>query len=249
MPGNFLSARWENLIMANYAVPPAILGRYLPKGVEIDTFDQKAYVSLVGFMFRQTSLFNIPIPFIGTFEEINLRFYVRRVEGDIIKRGVVFISEAVPYKLVAWLANKLYYEHYIAVPTKNVTLNRGSTREVNYQWKINHRWNHLGVTAMKESVPMLAGSIEEFIFEHYYGYTKVSGHATQEYQVKHPRWQVNKVRDYSIDCDFRSVYGDDFAFLNQQNPDSVFMAEGSGVVIKWKRDLALNERPAALSNV
>lgn len=124
MIDNFLSARWENLIMANYAVNPEVLTPYLPNGVELDFYKHKTYVSLVGFMFRQTSLFSIPIPFLGTFEEINLRFYVKRVDGDTIKRGVVFINETVPYKLVAWLANKLYKEHYTAIPTKNAISTR-----------------------------------------------------------------------------------------------------------------------------
>ena len=88
---------------------------------------------------------------------------------------------------------------------------------------------------MKESAPMLPGSIEEFIFEHYYGYTKVNSRTAQEYEVRHPRWQVNKVLDYSIDCDFTSMYGNDFSFLNDQTPDSVLIAEGSPVMVKWKR--------------
>jgi uncharacterized protein YqjF (DUF2071 family) len=136
MTDNFLSARWENLIMANYAIDPDILNPYLPKGVELDFYEDKAYVSLVGFMFKKTSLFNIPIPFLGTFEEINLRFYVKRVEGETIKRGVVFINETVPYKLVAWLANKLYKEHYIAIPTKNQIEVTPLSRSVKYLWKI-----------------------------------------------------------------------------------------------------------------
>ena len=105
--------------MANYAVNPNVLKPFLPKGVELDLFENNAYVSLVGFMFKKTSLFNIPIPLLGTFEEINLRFYVKRVEVDNVKRGVVFINETVPYKIVAWLANKLYKEHYIQVHLAN----------------------------------------------------------------------------------------------------------------------------------
>ena len=101
----FLTARWENLIMANYEVNPDVLLPYLPKGVELDFFDGKTYVSLVGFMFKKTKIFHIPIPFLGTFEEVNLRFYVKRTEGDTIKRGVVFINEIVHCQLVAWLAN------------------------------------------------------------------------------------------------------------------------------------------------
>lgn len=231
----FLSARWENLIMANYAVNPEVLKPYLPNGVEPDFYEDKTYVSLVGFMFKQTSLFNIPVPFLGTFEEINLRFYVKRVGGDSIKRGVVFINETVPYKLVAWLANKLYKEHYIAIPTKNENEITSHSKNIKYQWKINEEWNHIGVNAAIENEQMLPESIEEFIFEHYYGYTKISNQLSQEYKVDHPRWLVNKVFDHSINCDFKSMYGDDFSFLSDRQPDSVIVAEGSPVTVKWKR--------------
>jgi uncharacterized protein YqjF (DUF2071 family) len=235
MTDTFLSARWENLIMANYAVDPDLLKPYLPQGVEIDFYHNKTYVSLVGFMFKRTSLFNIPIPFLGTFEEINLRFYVKRVEGGNIKRGVVFINETVPYRLVAWLANKLYKEHYLAIPTKNSIISTGSAKNIKYEWKINKQWNHLYVTAAKEAGQMMPGSMEEFIFEHYFGYTKINRQLSQEYKVNHPRWQVNKVLNYSIDCDFESMYGKDFSFLNYQVPDSVIIAEGSPVTVNWKR--------------
>jgi hypothetical protein len=231
----FLSAHWENLIMANYAVNPDVLLPYLPKGVELDMFNNKIYVSLVGFMFKKTSLFNLPIPFFGTFEEINLRFYVKKIEGDHIKRGVVFINETVPHKSVAWLANKLYKEHYIAVPTKSSIEITTLSKNIDYHWKINNKWNHLAVNATVENVKMQAGSIEEFIFEHYYGYTKINNHLSQEYKVNHPRWLVNEVIDYAVDCDFKSMYGEDFSFLSNQQPDAVILAQGSPVTVKWKR--------------
>ena len=235
MTATFLSARWENLIMANYEVNPDVLTPYLPHGVELDFYNNKTYVSLVGFMFKKTSLFHIPIPFLGTFEEINLRFYVKRVEGDSIKRGVVFINETVPYKLVAWLANKLYKEHYVAIPTKNTIATTNLSKNIRYQWKINKEWNHIAVNTTKENEQMLSGSIEEFIFEHYYGYTKINDLLSQEYKVDHPRWQVNKVLDYSIHCNFKSMYGNNFSFLNNHQPDSVIIAEGSPVTVKWQR--------------
>jgi uncharacterized protein YqjF (DUF2071 family) len=235
MTATFLSARWENLIMANYEVNPDVLTPYLPHGVELDFYNNKTYVSLVGFMFKKTSLFHIPIPFLGTFEEINLRFYVKRVEGDSIKRGVVFINETVPYKLVASLANKLYKEHYVAIPTKNTIAITNLSKNIRYQWKINKEWNHITVNATKENEQMLPESIEEFIFEHYYGYTKINDLLSQEYKVDHPRWQVNKVLDYSIHCNFKSMYGNNFSFLSNHQPDSVIIAEGSPVTVKWQR--------------
>jgi hypothetical protein len=221
--------------MANYAVNPDVLKSFLPKGVELDLFENKAYVSLVGFMFKKTSLFNIPIPLLGTFEEINLRFYVKRVGGDNVKRGVVFINETVPYKIVAWLANKLYKEHYIAIPTKNEIDITDFSKSIKYEWKINNIWNHIAVNTAKESEPMLQGSVEEFIFEHYFGYTKINNQLSQEYKVNHPRWEINKVKDYSINCDFTAMYGNDFSFLNTQKPNSVIVAEGSPVSVNWKR--------------
>jgi uncharacterized protein len=235
MTNTFLSANWENLIMANYEIDPELLYPYLPNGVELDFHNGKTFVSLVGFMFKKTSLFHIPIPFLGTFEEINLRFYVKRVEGDTIKRGVVFINETVPYKLVAWIANKLYKEHYIAIPTKNKIEISNLSKKVFYQWKINNEWNHITVNAAFKNEEMEEGSMEEFIFEHYWGYTRIDDFSSQEYRVNHPRWKVSKVLDYSINCDFKSMYGDNFNILSNEKPHSIFLAVGSPITVDWKR--------------
>jgi uncharacterized protein len=231
----FLRAYWENLIMANYAVPPELLEPYLPTGVELDLFDNKAWVSLVGFYFRNTRLFRIPIPGLGSFEEINLRFYVKRKEGDEWRRGVVFINETVPYKLVAWVANWLYKEHYTAVKTKHVFQFEKDEQAIVYNWLKNKKWNTIEVTCANTSVPMRTGSKEEFIFEHYFGYTRINKKLTEEYAVKHPRWETFPVLLYKIDCDFAAMYGNEFGFLGSAKPDSVFMAAGSAVEVGWKR--------------
>ena len=233
---DFLNARWENLIMANYEISPSVLQPFLPKGVEIDTFQGKAYVSLVGFLFKNTRLFKIPIPLLGTFEEINLRFYVVRKQGNEIKRGVVFINETIPYQPVAWVANWLYNEHYISIPTKHSWKITDATKEIGYQWKVGQQWNKMQVNAASNLETMPSGSIEEYIFEHYYGYTRIDDHTSQEYRVNHPRWQTNQVQDYEIVCDFGKMYGSAFALLNHQQPANVIMAEGSEVSVKWKRD-------------
>ena len=54
----FLKANWENIVMVNYEIAPSILSKYLPKGVSIDLYNNKAYISLVGFMFKKTKIFN-----------------------------------------------------------------------------------------------------------------------------------------------------------------------------------------------
>jgi uncharacterized protein YqjF (DUF2071 family) len=231
----FLKANWENLIMANYEVEPAILKAYLPKGVELDFYKSKTYVSLVGFMFKKTSLFGVPIPFFGSFEEINLRFYVRKIEGKKIKKGVVFINETVPYKIVALLANKLYKEHYISIPTKS-SINISEHKHINYEWKINDKWNSINIKSDINKYKIEPSSIEEFIFERYFGFTKLSPLITQEYRIQHPKWMTNNILNSRIDCDFGSMYGTAFSSLSNQAPSSIIMAEGSRVRVNWKRD-------------
>lgn len=232
---NFLNASWENLIMANYIIEPKILSPYLPKGVELDFYNGETYISLVGFMFKNTKLFNIPIPVFGTFEEINLRFYVTRKDGNEIKRGVVFINETVPNKLVAYIANSLYNEHYTAIPTRHEWSINADIKDIKYQWKLGKMWNCLSVSAATEKKPMANDSFEEFIFEHYYGYSKINKTTSEEYRIEHARWNTNDVIQYNINCDFEKMYGKDFNFLNNSKPKNVILAEGSSIAVKWKR--------------
>lgn len=231
----FLRANWENIIMANYVVPQSLLLDYLPNGVELDLFEGNAYISLVGFMFKKTKLFDIPIPYFGTFEEINLRFYVKRKIGSDFKRGVVFINETVPYKIVAYLANKLYNESYSTVRTKHHWALHKELKKIEYQWQVNKNWNRIYVETKNESEKMMAGSLEEFIFEHYFGYAHAKEKGTVEYEIYHPSWKINTVLHSEITCDFKSMYGNSFEILNTLKPQSVFMAEGSGVKINWQR--------------
>jgi uncharacterized protein len=186
----FLKANWQNIIMANYAIDPKILIPFLPKGVTLDLFNGKCYISLVGFMFKKTKLFNIPIPYFGTFEEINLRFYVIRKEENTIKRGVVFINETIPYPIVAWMANKLYKEHYTVVPTKHTINNDNVIQKVKFEWLLNQNWNSMYVEATTTAEKMKNESLEKFIYEHYYGYTKIDEQNTEQYKLQHPSWKT-----------------------------------------------------------
>lgn len=231
----FLKANWENIIMANYEIDPKILSPFLPKGVELDLFNEKCYISLVGFMFKKTKLFNVPIPFFGNFEEINLRFYVKRKEGTVLKHGVVFINETIPYPIVAWTANKLYNEHYTVVPTKHEIIEEKLFKKVKFEWLLNKKWNSIAVTTATTSEKMKPNSLESFIYEHYYGYTKTTYNKTEEYKLQHPSWKISEVLDYQIECDFEAMYGKSFSVLNQTKPEAVFIADGSAVAIEWKR--------------
>ena len=186
-------------------------------------------------MFKKTKLFGVSIPFFGSFEEINLRFYVKRKDGNKIKKGVVFINETVPFKLVALLANKLYKEHYISIPTKHA-IEYGTIKKIKYQWKMNDYWNSIVIESEIQKNKIEHTSMEEFIFERYFGFTKIDKNTTQEYRIRHPKWQVNKILEANISCDFGNMYGAAFENLSASKPDSVIIAEGSNVAVDWKRD-------------
>ena len=237
MIGNdiFLTAEWRKLVIANYEVDPQILLKYLPAYTELDDWNGKCYVSLVGFMFLNTKLRGYGIPFHGNFEEVNLRFYVRYNELGIWKRGVVFIKEIVPKPAITFVANSLYGENYQTLRMRHEWIKTEDEIMVSYQWK-NKNWHEIKVTASNASEEIAVGSEEEFITEHYWGYTKIKPSLTSVYGVDHPRWETYPVKSYQIDTDFASNYGRDFGFLTGTRPNSVMLAEGSKVfVMKGKK--------------
>jgi len=237
MIGNdiFLTAEWRKLILANYEVDKEILQSYLPPHISLDDWQGKYYVSLVGFMFLNTKLRGYGIPFHGNFEEINLRFYVKYESNGIWKRGVVFIKEIVPKPAITFIANTIYGENYQTLRTKHSWITGKDNLEISYSWK-NKTWNEIKVIANSQSEEILVGSEEEFITEHYWGYTKIGQNVTSEYGVEHPRWETYPVTDYHIDVDFAYNYGKEFDFLTHAEPNSVMIAEGSPIyVMKGKK--------------
>lgn len=182
-------------------------------------------------MFLNTRIKGIPIPFHINFEEVNLRFYVRYNVEDGVKRGVVFIKEIVSKPAVTVIANVVYKENYETMPMKYAWKTTDASVEIMYGWKKND-WNSFTVRADNHLTGILAGSEEEFITEHFWGYTKINEKHTFEYEVDHPRWKVYPVKEYSVRVDFATVYGPEFEFLNRQKPSSVFLVEGSEIVVR-----------------
>lgn len=236
MAAIFLTAEWRKLAMANYAVDPRVLHPFVPRGTEIDIWKGTCYVSLVGFMFLNTRVMGLPIPFHRNFEEVNLRFYVRYRERDVWKRGVVFLREIVPKRALTWVANTLYAENYQTMPMGHSWKTAGEAWEIEYRWK-RSTWNRLKVVANRQPVSMSEGSEEEFITEHFWGYTRVDDRRTSEYGVEHPRWEVYPIQSCEVGVDFADVYGQSFGFLSGEAPRSVFLAEGSAITVTRGRDV------------
>ena len=234
---SFLRAEWRKLAIANYAIDKKLLGKYLPYGTELDLWNGHCFVSLVGFMFINTKLLGFKIPFHTEFEEVNLRFYVKRFENGEWKRGVVFIKEIVPKPALTFLANTIYKENYETLPMEHFWSSENNQRTIQYKWKKENKWNSIKIEATVRKFNIESNSETEFITEHYWGYAKVNTHKTNEYELTHPKWEAYSVNNYEIDVDFGTVYGKEFEFLNSTDPTSVMLAEGSEITVENKRTI------------
>ncbi len=234
MRGTFLTARWESLVLLNYVCPRRLLEPLVPAGTELDEWEGQTQVSLVGFLFADTLLKGVPVPGHRTFEEVNLRFYVRRTtpEGEI-RRAVVFIRELVPRVAIASLARWTYNEPYLAVPmSHDIALDPTSGGRVAYGWRYQGGDFRLAATVAGPAQPLVRGSEAEFITEHYWGYTRQRDGGTLEYHVQHPAWAVWPSAEGSFTGSAEVMYGANFAAVLAPGPGSTFVAVGSEVAVQ-----------------
>jgi uncharacterized protein YqjF (DUF2071 family) len=232
--GRFLTAVWRNLVMLNYEIEPAALRRWLPTGTELDYLGDRLLVSVVGFQFLGTRVLGVRVPFHGDFDEVNLRFYVRRKRPDGWRRGVVFVREIVPRRAVTFFARTLYGENYVTLPMRHrLDLNGATLRRdgaARYEWWHGGAWNALLARTTGAATDPPRGSEEEFVTKHFWGYTR-RGNATWEYRVEHPLWRVWRTTQARLECDPRALYGPEFAAALSAPPASALVADGSDVTV------------------
>jgi len=233
----FLTANWRYIAMLNYVVDPRILAPLVPPGTEIDFENGETFVSIVGFLFLDTRLLGLPIPLHRDFEEVNLRFYVRKKSADTWRRGVVFVRELVPRRVVALIARTFYGEPYLALPMKHEIEHVDPNLKVEYSWRRRSKWESLKISARGEPQTIAAGSHAEFITEHYWGYTCVKG-GCSEYRVQHARWKIWNAESFEFSGDVAALYGKQFVETIDQSPRSAFIADGSPIIIE-RRSLVL----------
>ena len=184
--------------MLNFVADPGLLAPLVPAGTELDYYRDETFLSVVGFMFLETRVLGLPIPRHRDFEEVNLRFYVRKRSPDGWRRGVVFVRELVPRRAIAFVASAFYGEPYLALPMRHAIARNENRLSVEYQWRPHDRtWETLAMTASGEARDLGEDSHEEFIAEHYWGYTKRPT-TTSEYRVEHPRWRYWRALDVEI---------------------------------------------------
>ena len=228
----FLTAEWRNLAMLNYEVDAGLLLPFVPAGTELDRWNGKVFVSLVGFRFLRTRIFGLPIPFHVNFDEVNLRFYVHRREGDEVRRGVVFLREIVPRRAIALVARTFYNENYIALPMVHETRSTDDNGlAVAYRWRTEAGWSGIRLETQGKSELANDGSHEQFITEHYWGYAAQPDGGCVEYRVTHPAWRVWTARRANFEGDVEELYGKEFAAVLRGKQASALLADGSEVTV------------------
>jgi uncharacterized protein YqjF (DUF2071 family) len=231
----FLTAQWRHLLMLNYQVEPDLLEPLVPRGTELDLWQDRALVSLVGFRFLKSRLRGWAIPFHQDFAEVNLRLYVRRPTPDGWRRGVVFLREIVAKPAVSWVANAVYEEKYLTTPLSyRVQVPASATDRTGrceYAWRYGGRRYQMSADFHGLPKPLTPGSEEEFIAEHYWGYTRRSDGSTSEYLVEHRPWKCWSVDAAEFTGDAAAIYGGAFAEVLRQSPSSAFVLDGSEVSV------------------
>src|SRR5438270_8988048 len=219
--------------MLNFVVDPKILAPLVPPRTEIDYENHETFLSVVGFLFLDTRLLGLPIPLHRDFEEVNLRFYVKRKSADTWRRGVVFVRELVPRRAIALVARAFYGERYFALPMKHHIEHVDLRLKVEYSWRRGKKWESLKMSAGGESHSISADSHAEFITEHYWGYTCLRA-GCGEYRVEHQRWKIWNATDFEFNADVATLYGKQFAETLNQQPRSAFIADGSPITIQQR---------------
>jgi uncharacterized protein len=237
----FLTAEWRYLVILNYEVPPAVLAPLVPAGTTLDLWRGRALASIVGFRFLDTRVLGVPVPFHRRFDEVNLRFYVRREPpGGDVRRAVVFVRELVPRRAIALVARLAYNEPYDAVPMRSRAPPSlvATPGRLEYAWRTGRRWHRVAAETVGEPAIADPDSEAAFVTEHYWGYTRQRDGGTVEYEVTHPRWRLWAVRGAELDADVAEVYGPRFADALAGPPSSALVAEGSPVVVYAPHRLA-----------
>jgi uncharacterized protein YqjF (DUF2071 family) len=232
----FLTANWRYLAMLNFVVDPKIVAPLVPSGTEIDFENGETFLSVVGFLFLDTRLLGLPIPLHRDFEEVNLRFYVRKKSAGTWRRGVVFVRELVPKRAIAMIARTFYGEPYLAVPMKHDIEHVDLRVKVEYSWRRGTKWESLKMSASGEPQSIPAGSHAEFITEHYWGYTRVRS-GCSEYRVEHSRWKIWNAEAFELSADIAALYGEQFVEPLSAAPRSAFIADGSPIEVLLREQL------------
>jgi len=230
-PSAFLTAEWRSLAMLTFEADPKVLRPFVPRGTELDAHNGRALMSLVGFRFLHTRVLGCRVPFHQDFDEVNLRFYVRREVGGVLRRGVTFIREIVPRRLIAWVARLAYNEPYIALPMQSDVPIGATPSRVRYAWRTSKGWQHVALTVQGASFLPDRDTDARFTTDHQWGYSRQRDGSTLEYHVEHKPWHIWIGAQPEVAGEMGTLYGDSLGKLIATGVVSALFADGSPVTV------------------
>ena len=226
-----ITARWRHVAILSWPIEDGRLLPLLPKGLALDRWRGKCYISLVCLFMESLRVLGLPtVP--RKFAELNLRFYVRPAHGSDDRKGVIFLRQTVSSRLVAFAGRVFFREPMLAAPMTYKCEppeweNRRDRQRVYYRWIDGGHDAGLRVTAGSESYFAEPGSLDEFLTHRYWGHNRTSTGRLRAYRISREPWPLVPVIDHELKCDPESLYGPEIADVIAGPPASVLLALGS----------------------
>ena len=210
--------QWNQVLFFHWAVDAELLRALLPKKLELDLFDGKAYVSLVPFSMQQIRPKYLPsFQPISDFHEVNIRTYVKK-DG---KGGVYFFSLEAEKGFSAYLSRNLS-----GMPYEKAKIERSEGRYVSSNA---FRKFFLDVEFAIQEKRAQKTEMEKFLTERYAAFVEINGKLFR-YDIHHKEWEIKTVEIRKLELDYR-LPGLEFA---KKQPDLVHYSDGVEV-LAWPK--------------
>lgn len=218
-----LGQRWQTLTFLHWRVAPAQVAPLLPAGVHPDVFDGSAWVGLIPFRLTDAWLgAPVPLPWIGSFAETNVRLYSVDDEG---RRGVVFRtleSQRLAFVLGAQFALGLPYRW----AKMSIGDQREDTGRIEYRSRRRigrSRPKSQALVELDRAAAVVDDPLSEFLTARWGLHTARFGR-TLYLPNEHQPWTLRPARLISLQDDLLAEAG--FPGLAATTPDSVLFSDG-----------------------
>ncbi|MFK7766664.1 MAG: DUF2071 domain-containing protein [Mariniblastus sp.] len=219
------------VVAVNFKISPDVLSSRVPKGLELDFFNDETYVSLICSTYRKVPFLGLPIT--PRFGELSLRFYVRHPADPKNRKGTCFIKNYVSSGSGARVLGSVLNSDFRKIKMKfNNTGFQGKNEipDVEYHWKVDDHWNKLRIRA-RETIKNTGPETKVgFILDHSNHYQSFKG-KTFVYRVQKPKWTTWDAAQANFTCDVQHLFGKEFVKSLAKRPASVFVSPGSDVNI------------------
>lgn len=173
--------QWNDTIFFHWEVPVYFLQEHIPKEIELDTFNNMAWVSLVAFEVKNMRLRNMPsLPYISNFQEINLRTYVIK-DG---KPGIYMFSIETD-KLIEVLLTRAF----IGLPYKKSKIKRTPKKIVSQNKNLNQQ---LDITIGKARPIAEKTNLDFWLTERHCLY-EICNNRICRFDIHHKQWELKNL--------------------------------------------------------